>query len=129
MFWLVAFCLLCVGVLAGLWAHNTKKRLRKLLIGNRSNLEIDSLFDVFDPKEKYDKDWLLLVLKEISLSVSADIGMLRPTDRLSVELRPIDGFEGFDSFDWVPNCVYEKIDNDTNLENFIKYIWVDLQTI
>lgn len=118
----------CLSITVGFWADYEKKRLRRFHLSGREELPVAEVVDLFNYGNDYEASWIIEILHELSASTSTDIGMLRPSDRLGMEMKPIEGFEGFDRFDWLPKSVYEKMNENLRLEELVRLLWDEHST-
>lgn len=125
MAWILSIVFAGFAGACAVWAHCEKRRIRNSFLGNRDKLPAQEVVNLFNASNKYDSPWLLAVLDELAQSTSTDIGLLRPADKLGLELKPIKGFEGFDRFDWVSKQVYEKLCDELSASQMIDYLWAD----
>lgn len=100
-----------------------KKSQRRTLLGTLSELTHDEIINIFRDFGINNQEWLLAVMGEVARSTSTPIGLLRPTDRMSVELGPIRGFDAIDRFDWVPGNVNHRILTNGTLLDLILGLW------
>ena len=106
----------------GVWLQVNLRRSRKRILGHRACLTDDEIIKLFDPMGRYQKSWLIGLLKEVSNQASTKIGFLRPNDLLGNELRAISNYEFDFRFDWVPSQARSKLTDDISLIEAIEII-------
>ena len=76
---------------------DTKRVMR---FADRQDLSIESVIQLFTSPDELDKELAAQFLQQLSKAIGVPAGRFRPTDRISRELAPVEGWE-FDDSLWI----------------------------